>query len=67
MFAGNDTLILRLRSKSMPLDAGSKIELKFDVEAAGRPAGEMYLRIDVRDEHAYEPGQVFAARFVRLP
>jgi len=60
-----EILVLTLRSIS-PLDAGTKVELKFDVETNGVKNGEFYLRVEREDEHLYKLGDVYSTRLHRL-
>lgn len=61
-----DLLVLRLRSVSDPLDAGTKIELKFEVEQ-GEDRGELYLRVRAANAAFYGVGEVYAAHLVKVP
>ena len=58
-------MLLRLRAISAPMDAGSKVELKFSVEL-GERFGELYLRVRVADAAGYEVGDIYAAQLVKV-
>lgn len=59
-------LILTLRSLTDPIDAGSKVEIKFDVEAADSTRGELYLRVMTSDARGFDIGDVYMARLVKV-
>jgi hypothetical protein len=60
-------LLLTLRSLSEPLDAGSKVEVKFDVQAADGRYGELYLRVLTSDASGFAVGDIYTAKLIKLP
>lgn len=60
------SLRLKYKATSSPLDGGTKVELKFDAEFEDC-AGELYLRVPKSVACEYEVGDIYSARFVKLP
>jgi hypothetical protein len=65
--SGHHVLVLRLRTLTDPMDAGSKVEIKFDVESANALAGELYLRVKTSDAAGFQVGDTYMAKLVRMP
>ncbi len=60
-------LVLELRSLTGPLDAGTKMEIKFEVESTDRKKGELYLRVRTSDLKEFAIGDTYMAQLVKVP